>query len=62
MRLSAKVLTVKSHPSFIYVDNYWEAAGMVACMASGVMPEAVRRPLAPTKVHRLEHMDLQPLR
>ncbi len=27
---------------FIYVDNYWEAAGIVSCMKSGIKKESVR--------------------
>jgi Protein of unknown function (DUF3326) len=32
------------------VDNYWEAAGVVACLRAGVDPASVRRPLADTVV------------
>ncbi len=32
-----------SHPDFIYVENYWEAAGVIACMKAGVTKEAVRQ-------------------
>jgi hypothetical protein len=32
------------------VDNYLEAAGVVAALRAGVHPAAVRRPLAPTRV------------
>ena len=28
------------------VDNYWEAAGVVACLRAGIDPAAVRRPLS----------------
>lgn len=28
------------------VDNYWEAAGVVACLRAGIDPTSVRRPLA----------------
>lgn len=34
------------------VDNYWEAAGVVACLRAGIEPAAVRRPLAHTRVSR----------
>lgn len=34
----------------IAADNYWEAAGIVMCMRSGVVPESVRRPLKQTEV------------
>ena len=30
------------HPLFIYVDNYWEAAGIISCMKSGIKKESVR--------------------
>jgi hypothetical protein len=32
------------------VDNYWEAAGLVACLRAGIDPGTVRRPLADTVV------------
>ncbi len=32
------------------VDNYWEAAGVMAALKAGIDPRAVRRPLAPTAV------------
>jgi hypothetical protein len=32
------------------VDNYWEAAGVVACLRAGIDPATVRRPLADTVV------------
>jgi hypothetical protein len=31
----------------IVVDNYWEAAGVLAAMRAGIAPASVRRPLAP---------------
>ena len=34
----------------VVVDNYWEAAGVVACLRAGIEPRAVRRPLAATPV------------
>lgn len=34
------------------VDNYWEAAGVVACLRAGLAPGAVRRPLADTLVEQ----------
>ena len=30
------------------VDNYWEAAGVVAAMRAGITPASVRRPLSPS--------------
>ena len=35
---------------FYRVDNYWEAAGVIAAMRAGIDPLAVRRPLSPTQV------------
>jgi hypothetical protein len=32
------------------VDNYWEAAGVIACWKAGIAPEAARRPFAPVAV------------
>ena len=34
----------------IYVENYLEAAGVIACATAGVIPESVTRPLAGTKI------------
>jgi hypothetical protein len=33
------------HGQLHVVDNYWEAAGVVACLRAGIDPAAVRRPL-----------------
>jgi hypothetical protein len=35
------------------VDNYWEAAGVVACLRAGIDPASVRRPLSelPVEMH-----------
>ncbi len=33
---------------FIIVENYWEAAGWIACLKAGVLPETTRRPLRNT--------------
>lgn len=35
-------------PEFIFVENYLEAAGMVAAMGAGINPDAIRRPLKET--------------
>jgi len=35
---------------FIIVENYLEAAGIVACAKAGIQPSSVRRPLAPTEI------------
>ena len=34
----------------VAVDNYWEAAGVVASLKAGIAPESVRRPLPRTTV------------
>ena len=34
-----------AHGKLQLVDNYWEAAGVVACVRAGIDPGAVRRPL-----------------
>lgn len=34
------------------VDNYWEAAGVLASMRAGLNPDSVRRPLASVDVVR----------
>ena len=35
---------------FYRVENYWEAAGVIAALRAGITPESVRRPLPYTKV------------
>ncbi len=35
--------------NLIIVENYWEAAGVMAAMKAGVHPASVRRPLSPTR-------------
>lgn len=32
----------KHYPDFIYVDNYWEVVGLIACMKAGITKESVR--------------------
>ena len=39
------------------VENYWEAAGVMAALRAGVDPAAVRRPLTGAKVSRLPQYD-----
>ena len=36
----------------IYVENHWEAAGVIASLRAGISPESVRRPFAFTQVTR----------
>ena len=35
---------------FYQVENYWEAAGMMAALKAGIEPYAVRRPIRPVRV------------
>ena len=46
------VLNDKLPEEFIIVENYWEAAGIVMAIKSGIDPRSVRRPFAETVVHR----------
>tara|TARA_R110001592_G_scaffold360963_2_gene670457 strand:+ start:32197 stop:33582 length:1386 start_codon:yes stop_codon:yes gene_type:complete len=39
---------------FIQVKNYWEAAGVISAIRSGIAPESVRRPFGYTKVTRFQ--------
>ena len=41
-------LDIEPDEKFIIVENYWEAAGYVLSMKSGVLPSALRRPLKET--------------
>ena len=38
------------HGQFLRVDNYWEAAGVMAALKAGIAPASVRRPLSPVMV------------
>ena len=38
------------------VDNYWEAAGVMAAMRSGIDPGAVRRPIRQVTAERTGHV------
>ena len=38
---------------FFRVDNYWEAAGVMAALKAGIAPASVRRPLPPVAVETL---------
>ena len=35
---------------FFRVENYWEAAGVMAALKAGIAPGSVRRPLPPVAV------------
>jgi len=39
-----------AHQAFIYVENYWEAAGILTCMKAGIHRSSVRRPINYTAV------------
>ena len=43
---------------FFRVDNYWEAAGVIAAMRAGIDPTVVRRPLGSTLVSGFSASDL----
>ena len=38
------------HGQFFQVENYWEAAGVMAALKAGIAPGSVRRPLPPATV------------
>ncbi|MGY9005192.1 MAG: DUF3326 domain-containing protein [Alphaproteobacteria bacterium] len=42
---------------YFEVDNYFEAAGIMAAMRAGIDPAAVQRPLAPTVVDHISSVD-----
>ncbi len=50
VRENETVCNELDHPGFIYVENYWEAAGVLACMSAGISRDSVRRPIAYTCV------------
>jgi len=37
---------------FYKVDNYWEAAGVMSALKSGISPASMRRPLSATKIEK----------
>ena len=37
---------------FYHVENYWEAAGVMSAIKSGITPASMRRPLSETKVEK----------
>lgn len=39
---NSTICNERPHSEFIYVDNYWEAAGVIACMRSGITRRSVR--------------------
>jgi len=36
---------------YIIVDNYWEAAGIISCYKSGILPSSARRPIKEVKIN-----------
>ena len=50
VRENKTALDNEPHSSFICVENYWEAAGIIACMKAGISISSVRRPIEPTEV------------
>ena len=43
------------------VDNYWEAAGVLAALKAGIDPNVVRRPISPTAVEHERPLQVQNL-
>ena len=39
---------------YYMVENYWEAAGVMAALRTGIDPDSVRRPLWPANVDEYE--------
>lgn len=42
VRENKTICSEQPHSRFIYVENYWEAAGIIACMKAGITKESVR--------------------
>lgn len=42
VRENKTICNARPNTEFIYVKNYWEAAGIIACMKAGVVKESVR--------------------
>lgn len=47
------ILDNKMPSNFIFVENYWEAIGVIMSMKSGICPLSVRRPILKTKYRRI---------
>lgn len=54
VRENKTICSEQPHSRFIYVENYWEAAGVLMCMKAGVVKESVRRPFSFTELKRGE--------
>ncbi len=50
VRENKTICSEGSHPDSIYVENYWEAAGVLMCMKAGIQKESVRRPFSFTRL------------
>ncbi len=50
VRENATILPELTDAAFIYVQNYWEAAGVLTCMRAGIHRDSVRRPLKLTAI------------
>ena len=42
VRENKTICNTQPHSKFIYVENYWEAAGLISCMKAGIVKESVR--------------------
>lgn len=49
-----KTIYDDTDPRFIYVENYLEAAGIIACAKAGIAPFSIVRPLENTKIFSRE--------
>ena len=52
VRENGTIYEKSNHPALIYVENYWEAAGVLLCMQAGVQRDSVRRPIHLTEVNK----------
>lgn len=50
VRENKTIYSSHDRDGLLYVENYWEAAGLLMCLKAGVAPGSVRRPLPPTLV------------
>lgn len=50
VRENKTICSEQPHSRFIYVENYWEAAGVLMCMKTGIQKESVRRPFSFTRL------------
>lgn len=50
VRENRTICSEQPHSRFIYVENYWESAGVLMCMKAGIQKESVRRPFNFTEI------------